>query len=185
MFSYGINRRSRCPFRLYLCGLLPDLERCLERISGYKNWLCYKSVECCSSVFGLPTQKHYDSSSDGTEDASSLKSGSIGQQLRMEGTIQDHGTPTYEEQPIISANKLVYLTADSDDVLESLEPSYGYIIGGLVDRNRYPRITADRARLWGIKTARLPIQDYYRLGGSKVLTVNQGEKTLLKYTFSN
>lgn len=68
----------------------------------------------------------------------------------------------------------VYLTADSDCILTELDSSCIYIIGGLVDRNRYPCITAQRAQLWNIGTARLPIQDYCQLGGSNILTVDQG-----------
>lgn len=33
--------------------------------------------------------------------------------------------------------KLVYLTADSEDTVEDLVPGTSYIIGGIVDRNRY------------------------------------------------
>lgn len=32
---------------------------------------------------------------------------------------------------------LVYLTADSEDTVEDLVPGTSYIIGGIVDRNRY------------------------------------------------
>lgn len=34
-------------------------------------------------------------------------------------------------------DSLVYLTADSPDTVEDLEPGKSYIIGGIVDRNRH------------------------------------------------
>ena len=37
----------------------------------------------------------------------------------------------------VSRENLVYLTADSSEVIQTLENDKVYIIGGLVDRNRY------------------------------------------------
>nr|AFK46731.1 unknown [Medicago truncatula] len=48
---------------------------------------------------------------------------------------------------------LVYLTADSEDVLEELDLKKIYIIGGLVDRNRFKGITMEKAQEQGIRTA--------------------------------
>lgn len=70
--------------------------------------------------------------------------------------------------------KYIYLTADAEDTLLELDDQTAYIIGGIVDRNRYKGLTASRAREWGLSTARLPISEHMPLAGSKVLTVNQG-----------
>ena len=48
-----------------------------------------------------------------------------------------------------------------------------YIIGGLVDRNRYPNITKKKAEKEGIRHARFPIGEHMQLKSSTVLTVNQ------------
>ncbi|KAL3521809.1 hypothetical protein ACH5RR_014643 [Cinchona calisaya] len=76
---------------------------------------------------------------------------------------------------------LVYLTADSDSVLDELDPKKIYIIGGMVDRNRWKGITLNKAKEQGIQTAKLPIGSYLKMSSSQVLTVNQVIEILLKY----
>ena len=66
----------------------------------------------------------------------------------------------------------MYLTADSENTLEVLDPSDVYIIGGIVDRNRYLNLTLDRAKEHGIRHGKLPIGDHMKLSTSSVLTVN-------------
>lgn len=63
---------------------------------------------------------------------------------------------------------LVYLTADSENVLDELDPKSIYIIGGLVDRNRWKGITMNKANEQGIKTAKLPIGAYMKMSSSQV-----------------
>ena len=67
---------------------------------------------------------------------------------------------------------LVYLTADSDDVIEELNPNDVYIIGGIVDRNRLKNCTFRKAQKQGIRTAKLPIAEHVTMSATKVLTVN-------------
>ncbi len=71
--------------------------------------------------------------------------------------------------------QLVYLTADSENIVEELDESKVYIIGGLVDRNRHKNICFKKATELGIATARLPIDRYIDMKSRSVLTINQGE----------
>lgn len=91
-----------------------------------------------------------------------------------------------EDRPYFEAfsdrkEDLVYLTADSDNVIEELDISKIYIIGGLVDRNRWKGITMKKAVDQGIQTAKLPIGAFLKMSSSQVLTVNQVMEILLKY----
>eukprot|EP00892_Ulva_mutabilis_P006710 jgi/Ulvmu1/4410/UM002_0135.1 len=76
---------------------------------------------------------------------------------------------------------LVYLTADAEDEIETLDPKCYYIVGGLVDRNKLKRICFNRANEHGIRTARLPLDSCLALAGSKVLTVNQVVLIIVHY----
>ncbi|KAI3718583.1 hypothetical protein L6452_19460 [Arctium lappa] len=84
---------------------------------------------------------------------------------------------TFESQK----EHLVYLTADSETMLSELDPDKIYIVGGLVDRNRWKGITMKKAVEQGIQTAKLPIGNYLKMSGSQVLTVNQVIEILLKF----
>ncbi|KAJ4982068.1 hypothetical protein NE237_032905 [Protea cynaroides] len=78
-------------------------------------------------------------------------------------------------------DNLVYLTADAETVLDELDPKQIYIIGGLVDRNRWKGLTKKKAQDQGIQTAKLPIGNYLKMSSSQVLTVNQVVEILLKF----
>ncbi|CBI23531.3 unnamed protein product, partial [Vitis vinifera] len=78
-------------------------------------------------------------------------------------------------------HNLVYLTADSETILDELDPKKIYIVGGLVDRNRWKGITMKKAQEQGIQTAKLPIGNYLKMSSSQVLTVNQVIEILLKF----
>eukprot|EP00798_Chlamydomonas_sp_ICE-L_P026051 gene26051-11750_t len=79
--------------------------------------------------------------------------------------------------------KIVYLTADSENELDELDESKIYIIGGLVDHNMevHKGLCLKRADAAGIATARLPIQKYVQLTSRAVLTVNQVVQMMAEY----
>ena len=84
-------------------------------------------------------------------------------------------------------DKLVYLTADSDNFATTLDPTDIYIIGGIVDHNRHKLLTLNKANAQGIRHARLPIRECgVKLSTSCVLTVNHVVDIIGKYlTLSN
>lgn len=91
-----------------------------------------------------------------------------------------HHTPMGLEEAFPAKTKLVYLTSDSNTVLEKLQDDHVYIIGGIVDRNRLKRAAIDRAEALGIATAKLPIDNYFSMVTTKVLTCNHVFDILVK-----
>eukprot|EP00931_Biecheleriopsis_adriatica_P062289 TRINITY_DN37517_c0_g1_i1.p1 TRINITY_DN37517_c0_g1~~TRINITY_DN37517_c0_g1_i1.p1 ORF type:complete len:320 (-),score=110.56 TRINITY_DN37517_c0_g1_i1:189-1103(-) len=80
------------------------------------------------------------------------------------GLSKQAGYESWEVQKLSGAyveafpkERLVYLTADSEEVLESFDPEKVYIIGGIVDRNRLKGRTMEKALEQGIATAQLPL----------------------------
>jgi len=69
---------------------------------------------------------------------------------------------------------VIYLTGDSPNILSEIEEGKTYVIGGIVDRNRYKNLCLDKANEQGLKHAALPIGQYLpEIEGRKILTVNQ------------
>lgn len=61
---------------------------------------------------------------------------------------------------VFDKEKLVYLTCESDTVLDKLQSGYTYVIGGLVDHNHLKGLCHQRATNNGIATARLPLSEH-------------------------
>jgi tRNA (guanine9-N1)-methyltransferase len=77
--------------------------------------------------------------------------------------------------------EVIYLSSDSDNVINKLEPYCTYIVGGLVDRNRHKGICYKSAIDAGVKTARLPIGEFLEMNSRKVLTTNHVNEIMLHW----
>jgi tRNA (guanine9-N1)-methyltransferase len=81
----------------------------------------------------------------------------------------------YEKQRYDAAlpkERLVYLSSESENVLTELEQDKFYVIGGLVDHNAHKGLCHREAAGLGVRTARLPIDEFVEMRTRKVLTVN-------------
>uniref|UniRef100_A0A6J0VEQ7 tRNA methyltransferase 10 homolog A n=1 Tax=Pogona vitticeps TaxID=103695 RepID=A0A6J0VEQ7_9SAUR len=82
---------------------------------------------------------------------------------------------------LVKKEDLVYLTSDSPDILNDLDESKAYIIGGLVDHNHHKGITYKRAQEEGIRHAQLPLGVFVKMNSRKVLAVNHVFEIILAY----
>ncbi|KAL3663096.1 hypothetical protein V7S43_012036 [Phytophthora oleae] len=76
---------------------------------------------------------------------------------------------------------LVYLSPDSPNVLEKMDPKKIYVIGGIVDKSRKKGATLNAATQAGITTVRLPIQEYITERLDHILNVNTVVDVLINF----
>lgn len=81
---------------------------------------------------------------------------------------------------IFPRDQLVYLTADSPNVLRRFDHDKVYIIGALVDRSILPGVSLANAKRLKLSTARLPLDEHLHWGcGAKNLCLDQMFRILM------
>lgn len=109
--------------------------------------------------------------------------------FRMNDGFSNYLMDTTEESylDLFPSDAIVYLTPDSENVLEDIDPNKVYILGGLVDESIHKKLTLQRAREQSLQTARLPIREYMvktvntKNYHSETLAVNQVFDVLSTY----
>ncbi|XP_077292398.1 tRNA methyltransferase 10 homolog A [Arctopsyche grandis] len=92
---------------------------------------------------------------------------------------------TFEEKnylDVFPPEDLVYLSSESENVIQNIEPNKMYIIGGLVDHNSHKGLCHKIAVEQGIQHGRLPLDDYLNMKTRKVLTIDHVFEILLRIT---
>lgn len=72
----------------------------------------------------------------------------------------------------LNKDKMIYLTSDAEALIDKLDTSLSYIIGGIVDRNSMKGATLKKATELSIPTAKLPVKEHFALSATHVLTVS-------------
>lgn len=101
--------------------------------------------------------------------------------LRMNDGFLDYVMDVTEEScvDLFPLESLIYLTPDAEQALNTVDPEKVYILGGLVDESIQKKISYLKAKASGIRTARLPIDEYMvkksnpKNFHSKILAINQ------------
>ncbi|KAL7677498.1 hypothetical protein ACOME3_003736 [Neoechinorhynchus agilis] len=73
----------------------------------------------------------------------------------------------------VPRSSIVYLTPDSPNVLDQLDKDKVYVIGCIVDRNLFKKVSLRYAEEHGLSHARLPIQENVPKLKKYVLTIDQ------------
>lgn len=109
----------------------------------------------------------------------------------MQELLKRYGAETWNRLLITSTDRqhvdvfpreqLVYLTADSPNVLRTFDHSKVYIIGALVDRSIQSGLSLANAKRLKLATARLPLDEYLQWDiGAKNLTLDQMIRIMIK-----
>ncbi|CAI4223795.1 unnamed protein product [Auanema sp. JU1783] len=115
--------------------------------------------------FDGPSRKLYDSTK-----------GTISQDIHVETKALDVA---------FKPEEIIYLTAESENVLSTLDDSKVYVIGGIVDHNSQKGLCFELAKQKGYGHARLPIDEFVSMKTRKVLTINHVFEILLHFISTN
>ncbi|PPQ70721.1 hypothetical protein CVT25_013251 [Psilocybe cyanescens] len=190
-YTHSANRQASFPFSLVFTSLNGRTYDRLQSLgdASYTRWA---NTEWWSEGYDClwNPQENLPESSEATGDKSkdSTSSKTIPDEkdpgVAPEASIAESSKSKPAKTLIdsISKDKIVYLTADTEDELFELKPDEVYIIGGICDHNRYKNLCLNKANESGVRTARLPIGRYLAsLPTRKVLTVNQVFEILVKW----
>eukprot|EP00658_Telonema_sp_P-2_P002516 TRINITY_DN10943_c0_g1_i8.p1 TRINITY_DN10943_c0_g1~~TRINITY_DN10943_c0_g1_i8.p1 ORF type:complete len:203 (-),score=21.60 TRINITY_DN10943_c0_g1_i8:356-964(-) len=101
--------------------------------------------------------------------------GKLEERLKLSHYEQWPGVETHQTSfdQVFDRQQMVYLTAESENTIHTLDPTKLYIIGAVVDKNRHKGMCEKLAVESAISTARLPIQEHIDMKARVVITVDQ------------
>lgn len=145
---------------------------------GYDELMSDKDMAKCSKQLlrvytenrksTMPIRLHYTSITEGSK---------IQQALDRNDGYLNWDVKLHEESylDVFDHDSIVYLTSESETVLNEIDPNAVYIIGGLVDHNHHKGLSFERAEQKKLKTARLPLSEHITIKTRTVLTIVHGK----------
>ncbi|KYN31913.1 RNA (guanine-9-)-methyltransferase domain-containing protein 2 [Trachymyrmex septentrionalis] len=94
-----------------------------------------------------------------------------------------HWDVSFHTEPYINVypkDKIIYLTSESNNVIDRLEHDCVYVIGGLVDHNAHKGMCHKLAREADVRHGRLPLDKFLQMKARKVLTIDHVFEILLR-----
>ncbi|EFQ36235.1 uncharacterized protein GLRG_11380 [Colletotrichum graminicola M1.001] len=184
--SYSDNRAARYRAHLYVSSYGGQLKERFETTLGSQH-VHWKGVTLVEGDF-VEASKAADELMKGPRGGQVIdllkptaEDGAAKKPAVFMDTVSSAPTPDPEPEPAEELKNIVYLSSDSVNTLDRLEPNTSYVIGGLVDRNREKGLCHRRAREMGIRTAKLPIGEYMNLSSRRVLATNHVVEIMLKW----
>lgn len=169
--AYAANKRANKYSEIKIIGFNKRLKERFENglsNSNHKNWNHFKFIE--EPIEGQEQEQEKEQRKEKENENEN------------DNENKNEGLMTSDEYlRQLDPKRTVYLTADTEEELETLEADMTYIIGGIVDKNRYKDLCLNRAKQFGIPTKKLPIDKYIKLNGRQVLTTAHVVQLMLSY----
>ncbi|GAA5923620.1 tRNA (guanine(9)-N(1))-methyltransferase [Sporobolomyces koalae] len=175
-YCYAANRNATQPFPILVSSFNKRLKQSYAQRDDHLHW---KGVEWWEEGFELlyeGAEEPHDHAAAAEPAAPVPKGTTTKEETATVDDLKAVKLGVYAGQPRSTAPKssVIYLTGDSPNVLTSIEPGHTYVLGGIVDHNRYKNLCLNKANELGIQHAQLPIGQYLpEMATRKVLTVNQ------------
>ncbi|KAI0711047.1 guanine-1-methyltransferase-domain-containing protein [Cerioporus squamosus] len=181
-YTYSANRKAVYPFSSLLFTSLNG--RTMARMdamnnAAYKRWV---NAEWWEEDYPRLWEDKKEDGPSQEQVATAAGEGEQADNVQAEEGAERKRQPRKREPSRAARETVVYLTADSEEELTELKEGETYIIGGIVDHNRYKNLCLNKSQEHNIRSARLPIGTYLaEMRTRKVLTVNQTFEILLKW----
>ena len=153
LHCYSINRRLQQPLQFHISSFDGErLKKEMERHQGYEHWDCIFHSTSYFDVFTTPVNSSNCKNNAQVTIPSTKQESTL---LPLDNKIPGQTDRKFSKD----AKNIIYLTSESENVLESFDPNCVYIIGGLVDHNNHKGICHRLAVEKGVNHARFPIQE--------------------------
>ena len=178
LHCYSINRRLAQPLQFHITSFEGErLKLEMERHQGYENWDCVFHTDAYVDVFTSPNsghavmphnENHQNSSTEAIDTSKNVITMKQTENILLKNNIHNDNEPVIksednvedtQENNFIDPKRIVYLTSESENILDKFDPNKVYIIGGLVDHNNHKGLCHRLALEKGVSHARFPIQE--------------------------